>query len=141
MTGYLLDTNVISELNKPRPNSGLIGFIKAQDLEDLYLSEVTIAEIRYGIAKVPDVLKRAALEAFLSRIRAEFHGRILPVSENVIFRWRLLVDVGRAVRHTFSQPDLFIAATALEHSLAVVTRDANDFGKTGVAILNPWTPP
>lgn len=139
MTGYLLDTNVISELNKPRPNKGLIDFIKAQDLEDLHLSEVTLAEIRFGISKVPDALKRAALDTFLSRVRAEFHGRVLPLSESVIFRWRLLVDVGRAMRHTFSQPDLFIAATALGHSLVVVTRDANDFEKTGAAILNPWT--
>lgn len=139
MTGYLLDTNVISELNKPSRNAGVVSFIAAQPLDELYLSDITFAEIRFGISKVSDALKRATLESFLDEVRRKFTPRVLPLSENVIYRWRLLVDHGRKTGHTFSQPDLFIAATALEHALTVVTRDVSDFARTGVALVNPWS--
>jgi predicted nucleic acid-binding protein len=68
-----------------------------------------------------------------------FNGRALPVSEDVILKWRLTVDEGRKARHTFSQPDLFIAATALHHGLTRVTRNVADFRVGRVAVLNPWT--
>ncbi len=67
-----------------------------------------------------------------------FDGRVLPVSEDILFKWRLLVEDGRKIGHTFSQPDLFIAATALHHGLTVVTRDITDYAKARVALLNPW---
>jgi predicted nucleic acid-binding protein len=68
-----------------------------------------------------------------------FEQRILPVSEEVMFKWRLLVEEGRKARYTFSQPDLIIAATALHHGLTVVSRDVTDYEKTGVPLFNPWT--
>jgi len=67
-----------------------------------------------------------------------FDGRALPVSEDVMFKWRLLVEDGRKDGHTYSQPDLIIAATALHHGLTVVTRDTSDFQKARVPVLNPW---
>jgi predicted nucleic acid-binding protein len=68
-----------------------------------------------------------------------FEQRVLPVSEDILFKWRLLVEEGRKGGHTYSQPDLFIAATALHHGLTVVTRDTADCAKAPVSLLNPWT--
>ncbi len=139
MTDYLLDTNVISELRKPKPEPRVLAFVNAALLASLYLSDVTLAEIRYGIERTADPLKRASIESWLdSTLRPMFQGRILPVSEAVILRWRLMVEAGRQQRRTYAQPDLLIAATASVHGLTVVTRDWKDFADTGVAILDPW---
>jgi predicted nucleic acid-binding protein len=141
VTDYLLDTNVISELRKPKPEKRVVAFIAAAPLVSLYLPDITIAEIRYGIARTADPLKRASIESWLDRtLRPMFRGRILPVTEEIILRWRLLVEAGRQQRRTYAQPDLFIAATASVHGLTVVTRDGKDFADTGVAILDPWKP-
>ncbi len=67
-----------------------------------------------------------------------FDQRVLAISEDVMFKWRLLVEQGRKVRHTYSQPDLIIAATALDHGLTVVSRDVSDYRKARVPVLNPW---
>jgi toxin FitB len=142
VTDWLLDTNVISELRRPRPEPNVIAFIAAQSLDRLYVSAVTLAEIRFGIEVVTDARRRAELNAWLThRGRPMFDGRVLPVSEDVMFKWRLLVEDGRKARHTFSQPDLIIAATALHHGLTVVSRDTKDYSKARVAVLNPWTDP
>ncbi len=139
MTGWLLDTNVISELRRPRPNARVREFIARQKLEDLFVSSVTLAEIRFGIESVSDLGRRAELSDWLEhRVRPMFGQRVLEVSEDVMFRWRLLVEEGRKAGHTFSQPDLIIAATALQHGLAVVTRDVADYQRARVTILNPW---
>ena len=142
MTEWLLDTNVISELRRPRPEPNVLTFIAAQPLDHLYISAVTLAEIRFGIEVVADARRRAELNAWLThRVRPMFDGRILAVSEEVMFKWRLLVEDGRKARHTFSQPDLIIAATALHHGLTIVTRDTKDFARARVPVLNPWTDP
>ena len=139
MTGWLLDTTVISELRRPRPNARVREFIARQKLEDLFVSSVTLAEIRFGIESVSDLGRRAELSDWLEhRVRPMFGQRVLEVSEDVMFRWRLLVEEGRKAGHTFSQPDLIIAATALQHGLAVVTRDVADYQRARVTILNPW---
>jgi predicted nucleic acid-binding protein len=72
------------------------------------------------------------------KVRPMFEQRTLPVSEDVMFKWRLLVEDGRKAGHTYSQPDLIIAATALHHGLTVVSRDTSDFTKARVPVLNPW---
>ncbi len=139
MTGLLLDTNVISELRRPRPDARVREFIARQKLEDLFVSSVTLAEIRFGIESVSDLGRRAELSDWLEhRVRPMFGQRVLEVSEDVMFRWRLLVEEGRRQGHTFSQPDLIIAATALQHGLAVVTRDVADYQRARVPLLNPW---
>ncbi len=139
MTGWVLDTNVLSELRRPKPETKVVAFVAAQPLEWLYVSAVTLAEIRFGIELVNDTTKRAALNDWLAhKVRPMFEGRVLPVTEDIIFKWRLLVEDGRQAGHTFSQPDLIIAATALQHGLAVVSRDTSDYEKARVAVLNPW---
>lgn len=140
MSGWLLDTNVLSELRRPHPASRVAAFVAAQPLERLYVSTVTFAEIRYGIEMVGDVDRRGALDDWLNnRLRPMFEHRVLAVSEDVMLRWRLLVEEGRKAGHTFSQPDLIIGATALQHGLTVVTRDTADYSRAGVPIFNPWT--
>ncbi len=139
MRGLLLDTNILSELRRPRPEPKVVAFISAQPLESLYVSAVTLAEIRFGIERIDDLQKRASLTDWLQlQLRPMFGNRALAVSEDVLFKWRLLVEAGRKIGHTFPQPDLFIAATALHHGLAVVTRDLAGFDKTGVELINPW---
>ena len=142
MTGWLLDTNVISELRRPRPDPKVVAFVRAQPLDLFYLSAVTLAEIRFGIETVPEPARRAELHDWLThRVRPMFEGRVLPVSEDVMFKWRLLVEDGRKAGHTFSQPDLIIAATGLHHGLTIVTRDTSDYERARVAVLNPWVAP
>jgi toxin FitB len=139
VSGWLLDTNVISELRRPRPNARVRSFIIDQRLEDLFVSAVTFAEIRFGIEMIADPIRRAELNDWLlHRVRPMFDQRVLSVSEDIMFKWRLLVEEGRKVGHTFSQPDLIIAATALQHGLTVETRNADDFKLARVPLMNPW---
>ena len=139
MTGWLLDTNVLSELRRPRPAQRVLAFVAAQPLELLNVSVVTLAEIRFGIEMVSDANRRAELGEWLAhKLRPMFDGRVLPVDEDIMFKWRLLVEEGRKAGHTFSQPDLIIAATALHHGLTVVSRDTADYTKTRVPLFNPW---
>ncbi|MCW6509528.1 type II toxin-antitoxin system VapC family toxin [Lichenifustis flavocetrariae] len=139
MTGWLLDTNVLSELRRPRPEPKVIAFIRAQPLSRLHISAVTLAEICFGIEMVAEPERRAELNDWLRhKVRPMFAQRVLPISEDVMFQWRLLVEEGRKTRHTFSQPDLIIAATALQYGLTLVSRDVGDFERTRVVLLNPW---
>ncbi len=99
-----------------------------------------LAEIRFGIELLPDARLRAELNDWLvHKVRPMFEQRVLPVSEDVMFKWRLLVEDGRKAGHTFSQPDLIIAATALQHGLTVVTRDTADYEKARVPLFSPWS--
>jgi predicted nucleic acid-binding protein len=142
MTGWLLDTNVLSELRRPRPNARVVAFISAQSLDSLYVSSVTFAEIRFGIELVADATRRADLSQWLTHtVRPMFENRVLPITEDVMFRWRLLIEEGRRAGHTFSQPDLIIAATALHHGLTIVSRDARDYERARVPLFSPWKPP
>jgi len=137
--GWLLDTNILSELRRVRPEPKVVSFISAQPLDSLFVSAVTFAEIRFGIELIEDIHKRAALNDWLNlQLRPMFENRALPVSEDIMFKWRLLVEEGRKSGHIFPQPDLIIAATALHHGLRIVSRDTGGYAKTGVALFNPW---
>ena len=139
MSGWLLDTNVLSELRRPRPERKVLAFVAAQPLEHLHVSSATFSEIRSGIELVADPRRRAELNDWLAhKVRPMFEQRVLPITEDIMFKWRLLVEDGRKSGHTFSQPDLIIAATALHHGLTVVSRDPSDFRKAGAPVLNPW---
>ncbi len=99
MSGWLLDTNVLSELRRPRPNAKVVAFVAAQPLDRLYVSVVTFAEIRFGIELVPDPARRGELQDWLTlKVRPLFTQRTLPVSEDVMLKWRLLVEEGRKTR-------------------------------------------
>ncbi len=139
MTGWLLDTNVLSELRRPRPEKKVVAFMAVRPLERLYVSSVTLAEIRFGIELVADASHRAELADWLAhKVRPMFEERVLPVSEDVMFKWKLLVEDGRKSGHTYSQPDLIVAATALVHGLTVVSRDRSEYEKARVPLINPW---
>lgn len=139
MTNWLLNTNVLSELRRKKPDRKVVAFIAAQPIDRLYVSSVTLAEIRFGIELLPDAQLRIPLQDWLThRVRPMFAERVLPVSEDVLFKWRLLVEEGRKAGHTFSQPDLFIAATALHHGLTLVSRDVGDYARARVPLFNPW---
>jgi predicted nucleic acid-binding protein len=139
VSGWLLDTNILSELRRPRPEPRVLSFIAAQPLDTLFISAVTLAEIRFGIERLDDAAKRAELSDWLAlNVRPMFEQRVLPVTEDVMLKWRLLVEEGRKSGHTFSQPDLIIAATALHHGLTLVTRDTADYEKARVRVRNPW---
>ena len=139
MTGWLLDTNIISELRRPKPEPKVTTFIRSQPLERLFVSIVTFAEIRFGIELLPDATRRSDLNDWLAhKVRPMFEQRALAISEDVMFKWRLLADEGRKAGHTFSQPDLIIAATAQHHGLTVVSRDTKEYSAVRVEAFNPW---
>jgi predicted nucleic acid-binding protein len=139
VTGWLLDTNILSELRRPKPNTKVVSFVASKPLDLLFVSIVSFAEIRFGIEGVADATRRAELNDWLAhKVRPMFEQRALAISEDVMVKWRLLVADGRKAGHTYSQPDLIIAATALHHGLTVVTRDTSDFKKARVPVLNPW---
>ena len=142
MTGWLLDTNILSELRRPKPERKVLAFIAVQPLDLLYISSATLAEIRFGIELVSDASRRAGLNDWLAhKMRPMFARRVLEITEDIMFKWRLLVEDGRKAGHTFSQPDLIIAATALHHGLTIVTRNTGDYERTHAPILNPWIDP
>jgi predicted nucleic acid-binding protein len=139
MTAWLLDTNVLSELRKRKPHRRVVAFVAEQPLDLLHVSTVTFAEIRFDIESVTDATRRAELHAWLThKVRPLFAQRVLDITEDVFFTWRVLVEEGRKSGHTFSQPDLFIAATALHHGMTVVSRETREFELAGVPVFNPW---
>ena len=139
MNVWLLDTNVLSELRRKNPSPHVVDFVSAQPLDNLYVSEVTFAEIRFGIELVSEPTRRAELRQWLDhRLRPMFTHRVLSITEDVLLQWRLIIATGRKSGHTFSHPDVLIAATAAHHGLAVATRDPSDFIAAGVTAFNPW---
>jgi toxin FitB len=140
MSGFLLDTNVISELLRPKPERKVTEWVEATDEELIFLSVLTIGEIRKGINLHPDGGRRAKLEGWLaSEVRARFMGRILPVDEAVAERWGLLTAKAKIEKkHKLPVVDGLLAATAQHHDLILVTRNVHDVAPTGVQFFNPW---
>jgi predicted nucleic acid-binding protein len=136
---WLLDTNILSELRRPKPEPRVVAFVADCPLEELHISAVTLAEIRFGIELVGEPNRRAELNDWLAnKVRPMFDGRVLQITEDIMLKWRLLVEDGRKMGHTFSQPDLIIAATAIHHGLTVVNRDRSDYDKARVPVVCPW---
>lgn len=136
---WLLDTNVLSELVSERPNAGVLHFIHEADEDRLFLSVLTWAEIRRGIALLPASRKRECLTAWLENdLRDRFANRLLPVSVEVADRWGVLMAAAKQSGRSVSLADGFLAATAMVHALQIVTRNVRDFEGLGVKIFNPW---
>ena len=136
---WLLDTNILSELRRQRPEPKVLWFIETLPLDQMYVSVATMAELRYGVELVTYAPQRADLNDWLANvIRPMFDQRVIPITEDIMVKWRLLVEDGRRTGHTFSQPDLIIAASAAHHGMTVVTRDRSHFDKAGVRVVNPW---
>ena len=139
MRGWLFDTNVLSETRKRKPDSNVAAFVAAQAGDLLFTTDVTFGEIRFGIEQLQDAARRAEIRLWLDRtLRPWFAGRVLPITEDVVVRWKTMVAEGRNRGQTFSQPDLFIAAIAALEDLVVVTRDVNQFREARVPVFDPW---
>ena len=139
MNGYLLDTNVPSEFSRDRPETRVVAWLKAQPPTILYLSAVTIGEIRKGLVVLPQGRRRTDLKAwFHTDLLVWFRNRILPVTDSIADRWGVLEGQCQLKGTPLNTADGMIAATALEHDLTLVTRNVRDFAGLGVVLLSPW---
>lgn len=139
MSGFLLDTNVTSELIRPQPEPMVQTWVAAQSLDALFISAVSFGEFRKGIVPRSPGKRRDELEAWIETDLSNlFFGRILPVTRSVAERWGVLEGQRQLAGKPFNMPDGQIAATALEHRLTFVTRNVKDFAGLGVTIFNPW---
>jgi toxin FitB len=137
--GYLVDTNIPSELTRENPDARVVEFLRNVDKEGVFLSVMTIGEICKGIATLPVSQRRATLQDWLDiDVRSWFAGRIFPVTEAIAERWGHLAATAKQRGLTLAVVDGVIAATALHHDLTLVTRNVKDFHGLGVNISNPW---
>ena len=138
MKGYLVDTNVPSELTRETPDARVAAFLRNAGKESVFLSVMTLGEICKGIDMLPVSQKRNALQIWIEvDVRSWYAGRILPVTESIAERWGLLAATAKQRGMAVTVVDAVIAATALEHGLALVTRNVKDFAGLGVALLDP----
>jgi predicted nucleic acid-binding protein len=136
---FLLDTNVVSEWVKPRPNPGLIAWMESADEDRIFISVVSLAELRYGVERMAAGRRRSRLEQWLQHeLPLRFENRILPVDINVAEAWSRTVSRNEAAGRPIGALDAFLAATAETHRLTLVTRNVSDFPLLK-AVLNPWT--
>jgi toxin FitB len=139
MSGFLLDTNCISEMVRSQPDARVLDWMRVADESLLYLSVLTLGEIRKGIAGLPQSKRRTHLETWLElELQARFSGRILPVDAPIADRWGLVAAEARRDGKPLSAIDGLLAATALHHNLTIVSRNVGDFETTHVPTLNPW---
>ena len=139
MSGYLLDTNCISELVRVQPEPRVLAWLEAVDESLLHLSVLTLGEIRKGLAGLSPGKRQTQLEAWLEvELRARFAGRILGIDAGVADRWGVLAAAAKREGRALGAIDGLLAATAWQHNLAIVSRNAQDFAKTRVEVLNPW---
>ena len=139
MSGFLLDTNIPSELVRPQPEPKVRTWVAAQSLDTLFVSSVSFGELRKGIFLRPPGKRRAELETWIETdLSILFSGRILSVTRSIAEQWGVLEGRRQLAGRPLHAPDGMIAATALEHGLTLVTRNAKDFAELGVTIVNPW---
>jgi predicted nucleic acid-binding protein len=137
---FLLDTNVVSEGTKPRPNSGVMAWLAAADESHVFLSVITLAELRNGVERLPAGARRARLDAWLTQqLPTRFETRLLPVDAETADICGYITARARARGRTVEAMDALIAATAVQHDLTVVTRNVSDFEPLGARVINPWT--
>ena len=137
---FLLDTNVVSEPTKPRPNHGLLGWLTSVDEESVFISTITISELRYGIERLPAGARRTRLDAWLrNHLLSRFEGRILPIDAVIADACGRLMARSEALGRPVEARDAFIAATSEVYGLTLLTRNVSDFQPVLKTILNPWT--
>ena len=139
MSGYLLDTDVVSELSKQTPHPGIVAFLDAED--DLWLSVIVLEELELGVRLLPESRRRSRLRDWLSQLTVDFAARVLPIKRReaeqaVVFQAR-----ARRNGRVLHLADALIAGTAITHDLAVVTRNARDFYGLDIGVTNPWQMP
>jgi predicted nucleic acid-binding protein len=139
MSGFLLDTNCVSELVRSKPEPSVLDWMEAADESLLYLSVLTLGEIRKGVAALPQSRRRTRLETWLEmELQTRFSGRILPIDAAVADRWGSIAAEARRKGSFLSAIDGLLAATALQHNLTIVSRNVKDFASTPAPVLNPW---
>jgi predicted nucleic acid-binding protein len=137
---FLLDTNVVSEWVKQRPNAGVVAWLAEIDEDRVFLSVITLAELRHGVRRLADGSRRQRLDAWLSdELPLRFDGRLLAIDQTVADRWGEVVAEREAAGRPIGAMDAFIAATANVHELALVTRNERDFESVVKEIVNPWS--
>jgi predicted nucleic acid-binding protein len=137
---FLLDTNVVSEWTKPCPNAGVVTWLAEADEDRVFISVVTLAELRHGIEKLPVGARRARLDAWLTeQLPARFEARILPVDAGTANVWGRVMARGKAEGRPVGTMDAFTAATVERHDLTLVTRNVSDFDALGIRLINPWS--
>lgn len=135
----LLDTNVLSEVTKPSPDEGVLRWIHGLDEDRTFISIVSIAEIRRGVALMDSGRKRDALGEWLAHdLPQRFENRIIPVEGAVALAWGDLMALAKQSGRGLASMDGLIAATAVAHQLTLATRNTKDFEGFGVDIINPW---
>jgi predicted nucleic acid-binding protein len=139
VSGFLLDTNVVSELVKLKPEPKVAAWMEATEESLLRMSVLTLGEIRKGIDSLSDRSRRTALESWLNHdLLIRFANRILDVDQAVADRWGRLFAKAMAAKQLLPVVDGLLAATAIHHNLTLVTRNTKDVSLTGVPIINPW---
>jgi toxin FitB len=137
---FLLDTNVISEMVKPRPNAGLIAWLAEADEDRTYLSVVSLMEVCFGVERMPSGGRRHQLETWLDHdLPLRFERRVLPIDATVADACGRLLARSQTIGRPVETRDGLIAATAEVHGLTVVTRNVSDFKSVVKTVLNPWT--
>ncbi len=135
----LMDTNVVSEPLRLAPDARVVAWIDAQPVETLFLSAITVAELRAGVAQMPAGKRRAGLQTSLeTHVLRLFAGRVLPFDVGCTQAYAELMSKARALGLAVSSADGYIAAIAASHSFAVATRDVGPFQAAGVTVINPW---
>jgi predicted nucleic acid-binding protein len=139
MSGFLLDTNCISELVRPKPEPRVVEWMESTNESLLFLSVLTLGKIRKGVAGLAQGKRRTQLETWLEvDLQARYSGRVVPIDSAIADRWGLLAWEAKHKGKTLSVIDGLLAATALHYNLTVVSRNAADFTNTQVQVLNPW---
>lgn len=137
---FLLDTNVVSEWTKPRPNPGVMAWLSHAQEDQVFLSVVTVAELRYGIERLPQGRRRRELDKWLqSELPRRFDQRIILIDGAVCDEWGRITARMESRGRPMHAMDALIAATSVVHGLTLVTRNAQDFHTAVQAVLNPWT--
>lgn len=137
---FLLDTNVLSEPMKERPNAGVVAWLSQADEDQVFVSVVTITELRYGVERLPIGKRRELLDGWLRKdLILRFEGRILPVDLRIADACGGLMARSESMGRPIEARDAFIAATAEVHGLTLVTRNTSDFKPSLKAIISPWT--
>ena len=139
MSGFLVDTNVISEIVKPRPHPAVMRWFAAADESLIHFSVLTLGEIRKGISSSPNPSRKAQFEAWLAALVDRFSTRILPINVAIADRWGHLAGVCRSKGTTLTVIDGLLAATALHYDLTLVTRNLKDIHGSGADTLDPWS--
>jgi len=137
---FLLDTNVVSEWTRPRPDPGVVAWLADIDEDRVFLSVITLAELRSGIARLAAGRRREQLDEWLSHdLSARFEGRILAIDATVADQWGRITATAQATGLSIHAMDAFLAATADVHGLTLVTRDVSDFEGAATPVLCPWS--